>query len=977
MVVKSRLIVILAAALPAVAAALGLGDAEVQSRLNQPLLAHIPVLSVASDDLKDLTVALASREAFERAGLDRPAILNNLSFKVSRDAAGHGVVDVRSRQPVTEPFLTFLLAIDWPRGHLVREYTLLLDPPVFEATPSAPAAVMAPSSGVSGQAAGTVERAVAAPSAAPAAAGEVPSSTEHRVLAGETLSSVIRSQGYSSAADVNRALVATFRANPSAFDGNINRLHRGAVLRLPPKSEWSTLGVDDATAEVHRQVGQWKGDHAEARLRLVAPRRPVQAPPASSEGAAAGHGADTNKISEDVAEARHLLELKNAELARIEAQLAAERAAKAAAPQVPPVDPAPPPVAETPKAAAAAPNAPNPPAATVAPRHHSSTVLPLREPSFLDLLLDNAPALIGSVLVLLLLALALLKWRARRQDRAADLAVTDDGRDALHTGPTLDGGGMFDRAPRPQEFGRFSDASAHADALSLAAEAAPFNALSTQAIPHSATPDRPPLDSRLGAESSITLHHLDPIAEADFHIAYGLYGQAVDILKLAIELDPSRTDLKLKLLEVHFVAGESAAFLTRVRELDRAALEPAAWDRVAVMGRQLAPHDPRFAGTLAEPAAMDLELGAELSADALDLELVDGDTVSADGSLSAPPSDFHLELERELLDLSATLDPAQRGYTHEETLAPQVPSVSAAESQSEVSVGGTAAADLNLEDLGIPEALIEALPAVEPSASDTLLSARPDDPTRLMPSFGETADEDGETRRMPSVADRLLAGDSGQSAEELLAEAARLLEEHWSLAPVAPPPNTADTPASLSGIAEDIVLAEVNDDSIHPTAAVPVVRSSAPTEMPTDLRTSLAGLRMDELNLGDEPLEFDLDDLARALQDDTLAQPGLKRSPYVSDLVATGLHVQPDAVHAEGLDDFLDDDVSRSRPDDFELPDLNPVTLSEVGTKLDLARAYLDMSDPEGARAILDEVMAEGSPSQKSEAQRILETLPG
>jgi pilus assembly protein FimV len=977
MIVKSRLVVILAAALPAVAAALGLGDAEVQSRLNQPLSAQIPVLSPASDDLKDLTVALASREAFERAGLDRPAILNNLSFRVSRDAAGHGVVDVRSSQPVTEPFLTFLLAIDWPRGHLVREYTLLLDPPVFEAAPSAPAAVMAPASGVSGQAAGTVERAVAAPSAAPVAATEAPSPTEHRVVAGETLSSVIRSQGYSSAADVNRALVATFRANPSAFDGNINRLHRGALLRLPPKSEWSALGVDEATAEVHRQVGQWKGDHSEARLRLVVPTRPVQAPPAPSGGTGAGHGTDANKISQEVADARHLLELKNAELARLEAQLAAERAAKAAAAPVAPVTPSASPDIETPKAAAAVTAAPNPPSATVAPRHHSSTVLPVREPSFMDLLLDNALALIGSILVLLLLALAFLKWRARRQEHAADAAGADDGRDAQHSGPTLDGGGMFDRSPRSQEFSRFGDASAHDDDLPLAAESASFNALSTQAIPHSATPDRPPLDSRLGAESSITLHHLDPIAEADFHIAYGLYGQAVDILKLAIELDPSRTDLKLKLLEVHFVAGESAAFLARVRELDRAALEPAAWDRVAVMGRQLAPHDPLFAGTLAEPAAMDLDLGSGLSPDGLDLELAGGDTVAADGSLSAPPSDFHLELERELLDLSATLDPGQRLYADEETLAPRVPSATAAPSLDGVPADSGSAADIDLEDLGIPEALIEALPAAAPSTSDTLLSARPDDPTRLMPSFGETADEGGETRRMPSVADRLLSGDSGQSAEELLAEAARLLEEHWSLPPVSLPPTTADTSASLSGIAEDIVLAEVNDDSIHPTAAVPVVRSSAPTEAPTDPRTSLAGLRMDELNLGDEPLEFDLDDLARALQDDTLAQPGPERSPYVSDLVATGLHVQPAAVHADGLDDFLDDDVSRSRPDDFELPDLNPVTLSEVGTKLDLARAYLDMSDPEGARAILDEVMAEGSPSQKSEAQRILETLPG
>jgi pilus assembly protein FimV len=63
--------------------------------------------------------------------------------------------------------------------------------------------------------------------------------------------------------------------------------------------------------------------------------------------------------------------------------------------------------------------------------------------------------------------------------------------------------------------------------------------------------------------------------------------------------------------------------------------------------------------------------------------------------------------------------------------------------------------------------------------------------------------------------------------------------------------------------------------------------------------------------------------------------------------------------------------------DTAQLPELEPVTMSEVGTKLDLARAYMDMGDPEGARSILDEVISEGSASQKQEAQRLIESLPG
>jgi pilus assembly protein FimV len=62
---------------------------------------------------------------------------------------------------------------------------------------------------------------------------------------------------------------------------------------------------------------------------------------------------------------------------------------------------------------------------------------------------------------------------------------------------------------------------------------------------------------------------------------------------------------------------------------------------------------------------------------------------------------------------------------------------------------------------------------------------------------------------------------------------------------------------------------------------------------------------------------------------------------------------------------------------DMALPELEPATMSEVGTKLDLARAYMDMGDPEGARSILAEVLSEGSVSQKQEARRLMDTLPG
>ena len=123
MLFNPRLLGALAALLPAIAGALGLGEAHVSSALNQPLSATIDVLAGGPNDLKDLTVTLAPRDVFERQGVERSAFLGNLTFKVTRAANGEAQVEVHSTQPVTEPFLTFLVAIDWPRDK-VKIYLL-------------------------------------------------------------------------------------------------------------------------------------------------------------------------------------------------------------------------------------------------------------------------------------------------------------------------------------------------------------------------------------------------------------------------------------------------------------------------------------------------------------------------------------------------------------------------------------------------------------------------------------------------------------------------------------------------------------------------------------------------------------------------------------------------------------------------------------------------------------------------------------
>ena len=119
--------------------ALGLGSIEVNSTLNEPLRARIELKSLQSGDLEGMQVQLASAGQFKRAGIQRPFQLSKIKFSAVEDATGGGVINVTTRDSVVEPFLNFLVEVTWPRGRIVREYTILLDPPVYGAAISSKA----------------------------------------------------------------------------------------------------------------------------------------------------------------------------------------------------------------------------------------------------------------------------------------------------------------------------------------------------------------------------------------------------------------------------------------------------------------------------------------------------------------------------------------------------------------------------------------------------------------------------------------------------------------------------------------------------------------------------------------------------------------------------------------------------------------------------------------------------------------------
>lgn len=289
------------------ALALGLGQIQVKSALNQPLQAEIPVLADSASELQGLKVALASPDDFARAGLNITRMDVPLKFKlVTRN--GSPVIEVTTDTPVGEPAMDFLIEVNWANGRLLREYSVLLDPPgtipvttpvthaapVTQAATSTPRATVAPAAAPApAPAPAPVAAAAPAPAAPPPpAAPETAASagSTYTVASGDTLWRI--ASDASGGGDVERTMLAIQRANPSAFvRDNINAMKRGAVLRIPGHDEVEQMTVAAARAEVRRQVDAWHGSRAAAAPTVVsdvghdAPAAPSAAAPAHGSGA--------------------------------------------------------------------------------------------------------------------------------------------------------------------------------------------------------------------------------------------------------------------------------------------------------------------------------------------------------------------------------------------------------------------------------------------------------------------------------------------------------------------------------------------------------------------------------------------------------------------------------------------------------------------------------------------------------------------
>lgn len=243
--------------------ALGLGDIQSHSALNQNLQADIDLLSIAAGELDSVRVRLGTDKAFARAGVERPYFLTQLKFTPQVLDDGRSVIRVTSKFPIHEPFLNFLVEVNWPRGRLVREYTVLLDPPtttrrvaprVEVARSTAPISVSRPQ---------PAPRQAVMPSEPVVAKPVQSSANEYLIKENDTLwgiTSRLRPKGVS----IEQMMIALQRVNPHAFiDNNINLLRKGQILRVPGLEEIEGLDLNQARSAYREQQDEWLNRRAE------------------------------------------------------------------------------------------------------------------------------------------------------------------------------------------------------------------------------------------------------------------------------------------------------------------------------------------------------------------------------------------------------------------------------------------------------------------------------------------------------------------------------------------------------------------------------------------------------------------------------------------------------------------------------------------------------------------------------------------
>ncbi len=607
--------------------ALGLGEMSLGSYLNEPLKAQVDLLNVGGLHEDQIKVRLATTDDFKRMGVDRAYFLTSITFDVEIDDNGRARIVITSEDPVLEPYLDFILEARWPSGRLLREYTVLVDPPVFDqATP-----VISASSRVAEvdgepepakkkqevvQSTGTrvdVRDSNLAPGEMPSRAFNASTSpapvpgTRYMIHRDDTLWQ-IASNARPGGASVYQTMLDIQRLNPDAFiGGNINRIKAGYIIYLPSEGDISSGDLSQALAEVRQQNQDWREGrssepaHSGPSLRISAEPEEAAASAASASGqVAASPAAQEDKEKSDLERAelesrlvameqqvetlQRIVSLKDDQIAALQGVLAdGEATAEEAVADVTPGD------LDTPEGdvgeageagnvaelVGAEPEAEvvvaeaevteeAPAPALETPAPTSETADAAESPGFFS----NLWFVLGAV-VIAVLGIFYMRRRGSSEDEAE--AFVEPGRDV------------------------FADVELKEQALEVE-DAAGSQELTLEEVQEPAVAAAPASrgygerkhDEYASDEAS------DALAEAEIYIAYGRYPQAIDLLKNALGNDPDNAGYRLKLLQLYMETGNRSAAMQQFAELesigDAQSLDEA---RTALEGGAGAPAAPR------------------------------------------------------------------------------------------------------------------------------------------------------------------------------------------------------------------------------------------------------------------------------------------------------------------------------------------------------------------------------------------------
>lgn len=1015
-----------ALALPADVPAAGLGRLTVLSNLGEPLRAEVDV-DATKEELASLSAHLASPAVFRKAGVDYAPILSSVKVGIVPGADGKSKLTLSTDRPVPDPFLDLLVEINWAAGRLVREYTFLLDP-ADEAVSRSPVAPLAVSR-VEGNGPSritihspaepraekkpqakpeTAAKSEVAPKPAPPAAS---SAKTHTVKHGDTAAKIAQ-QNLPEGVSLEQMLVAIVRGNPDAFDhGNVNRLRAGTILNLPDSAAASAITAEEARKTLVAQSADFSGYRRKLASQVAG--APAPADEGAKQGASgkvtakveekapvAAKGGDQLKVSrtdepraggaagreegsvakdralkdansrvaeleKNVKDLQQLLEMKNQSLANAAKPGAAQAASQPATPPKPAAPAAPsasmaasasaavasastgasvPPPAAAPvasaSATASAPAASAPaasaPAAQPPKPPAKKPVLPPppppEPPGFFESFLDSPLALLGGLGAIGGL-IGFLVYK-RRKDKGSG--------DPQHSvGPLT----VTSASGAPSIFGTAGGRSVDTSASAIQTDF-----------------------SQSGLSAIDTDEGVDPVAEADVYMAYGRDAQAEEILLDALKHDPDRNAIRLKLLEIYAQRKNMLQFETVAGELyARTGGLGAEWEKAASLGQMLDPNNPLY---IRGPRDMGRDVGSEpeyveeedsvqedqaplsdtwtrsgvldtAAAASQGADAYDRGGVSASPSPSAPPPvqdlDFDLGLEFQEGGASteeqsgASFESTQWMDQHDPAPAEEEEHDHSFDSTIVLGAGGRGNADPFAGHdfhIDLEEELGQALPDSDAGVDFALDHVEPATAANVAPAMSEphaspAMDEADE------VLDFDLDGADAMSA-------------------------TARMPAvDLSDISLDLA------DESAPAAE----NLGAPDPDATQIRKFQA-----EATVARDAFHFD--EQGMPVMDSLGVDEFEDDSP--ADVAAPQAAFEPlaDLSGDETMDTFdLSGDMEDAPPAEEE------GEIGESGTKLELAQAYEEMGDREGARDLLLEVVQEGTPDQQEKAKVLLARL--